>query len=189
MRAAVVECAPLGHHAVWGRGQVDLSLRPPAAFSLVWWHLMFVRRSVRPSVWVCTVYHLYHPPKWQKWQKHNEKQCKLAKNHGKTMEIWCLELMARECCDLGFKGVCFVRYFGCWRPQFYHKRFFHHRGFQSELRADFWRIGKLGSLAFQCISFHSAIRNIASQNRKKLSHPRKHPIRSRFPKRMCFTTF
>ena len=39
-----------------------------------------------------------------------------------------------------------------------------YKHFQSELRADFWRIGKLGSLAFQWISFRAAIRNIASQN-------------------------
>ncbi len=40
------------------------------------------------------------------------------------------------------------------------------RCFQSELRADFGRIKKLTPLAFQCVSFHPAIRNIVPQNEK-----------------------
>ena len=52
---------------------------------------------------------------------------------------------------------------------------------QSELRADFARIGKLRPRSFQRMSPQHVIRNIASRNRKKRAHPRKHPIGSRFP--------
>ena len=40
------------------------------------------------------------------------------------------------------------------------------RCFQSELRADFARIGKLRPRSFQRMSFHPAIRNIVPQNGK-----------------------
>ena len=73
--------------------------------------------------------------------------------------------------DFGFNNVRFVRFFG-WQPQFYQnvrKPFCRHRAFQSELGADFLRIGKLRSRSFRCMWFHPAIRNIASRNRKTLS--------------------
>ena len=93
--------------------------------------------------------------------------------------------------DLGFKGVRFVRYFrlaATILPKL-RQRICHHRGFQSELRADFLRIGKLRPRSFQCVSFHPVIRNIASQNGKKFSSPRKHTIRTRNTENACFTTF
>ena len=71
----------------------------------------------------------------------------------------------------------------------FEKRFCRHRGFQSELRADFLRIGKLRPRSFRCMSSHPAIRNIASQNLQKLSRTRKHPIGNRFPKNARSTTF
>ena len=74
-----------------------------------------------------------------------------------------------------------------WRPQFYQnvrKWICRHRGFQSELRADFLRIGKLRPRSFRCMWFHPAIRNIALRNRKTLSCNRKlkHAIGHRLPK-------
>ena len=72
-----------------------------------------------------------------------------------------------------------------WRPQFYQnvrKPFCRHRGFQSELGADFLRIGKLRSRSFRCMCFRCPIRNIASRNCKTLSCTRKHPIGHRLAK-------
>ena len=94
-------------------------------------------------------------------------------------------------CDFGLKNTRFVRFFG-WQPQFcqnVRKPFCRHRAFQSELGADFLRIGKLRPRSFRCMSSHPAIRNIASQNLQKLSHTRKHPIGNRFPKNARSTTF
>ena len=74
---------------------------------------------------------------------------------------------------LGLQMYAFCIIFG-WRPQFYQnvwKQIDRHRAFQSELGADFLRIGKLRSRSFRCMWFHPIIRNIASRNRKTFSWP------------------
>ena len=83
------------------------------------------------------------------------------------------------------EGIFEIRFFLGWQPQFYQnirKPFCRHRAFQSELGADFLRIGKLRSRSFRCMWFHHVIRNIASRNCKTLSCTRKHPIGHRLAK-------
>ena len=83
------------------------------------------------------------------------------------------------------EGIFEIRFFLGWQPQFYQnirKPFCRHRAFQSELGADFLRIGKLRSRSFRCMCFRCPIRNIASRNCKTLSCTRKHPIGHRLAK-------
>ena len=121
---------------------------------------LYVRVYVRPST---------TPPKWPPW----------VTNALKNKVFW--------------TGQSFTTFWALFRAlEIVFKtstKFGIYRGFQSELRADFLRIGMLRPRSFQCISSHTVIRNIASQNGKKLSGPRKHPTRTRLPKNVCFTTF
>ena len=123
----------------------------------------FVRPSVRPSV----------RPKMCNENEHGDPHFLLR--HSKE------ELKIGRFTE----GIFEIRFFLGWQPQFYQnirKPFCRHRAFQSELGADFLRIGKLRSRSFRCMCFRCPIRNIASRNCKTLSCARKHPIGDRLAK-------